>query len=89
MFIFAASGSADSQLGIIEIGRHTVGADSLYKVEIFFTDAVIVDEFFVDFTNRNIRGRGQRRRVVDLSADSLNQDISSSTFTGKGVDFVG
>ena len=89
LFIFATSWSANSQLGIVGVGRNTVGADSFHEVEILLTSTDIVHEFFIDFALRDGWLRRFNGRLVDLSAYPLDESVSLSAFAGKGVEDVG
>ena len=82
MLVISTSGSTNGQLSIVIFSfTSTVGADSFDEVEVGKTIANSIDKFLVESTFGGRRRYNDWRRVVNLSALSLNEGEALSTFT--------
>lgn len=86
--VLSANRSADSELGVIDVGSSAFSADSFDQIEIVKAGADAVYSSFVESASRDDGGRGLGRRSVGSAAFSLDEDVSRGAVTRKGVHVV-
>ncbi len=79
MLVVLASGSADSQTGIIEVWRNAVGASSFHQVEILEAGADASNEVFVDSALGRWREDFYWGRDEDEGAVSVDSFVAGGT----------
>lgn len=89
MLVGLAYWFADGELGIIDVGSSTVGANSFNDVEVFKAGADVADKAFVDFTSGHNGCGGLWRRSVWFAAFTLEEHISICAITRKSGQIVG
>jgi hypothetical protein len=87
--IFRASGPADSSPGIIVIGGHAVGADSLDEVEVGEALADVVDQLLVDGAGGRSWNWSWSWRVVWHGTGSIDEGVSGDARAGERGEVIG
>jgi hypothetical protein len=89
LLVGSAGGSADSQLGVVDVRGSTFSAGTLDQVESREAGADIIDQLLVEPTSRDYRSWRYRGRVVNCTALSGLVDVALGALAGEGGDDIG